>query len=119
MTQENLQAEKACPCSGGGHTLTKCPYFRAEAAEKALAGHHEPEGCCGCIRCDLEAAERKRGAEMDELRSSYEHYEAALASARKMRDKRLYELTEIAYLASMRPYLKAVFALTPAKGKEK
>jgi hypothetical protein len=59
-----------------------------------------------------------RRAEMAELRSSYEHYEAALASARKLRDKRLYELTEIAYLASMRPYLGAVFALTPAKGKE-
>jgi hypothetical protein len=26
-------------------------------AEKALAGHHEPEGSCGCIRCDLKAAE--------------------------------------------------------------
>jgi hypothetical protein len=33
------EAENACPCSGGGHTLTKCPYFRAEAAEKALADH--------------------------------------------------------------------------------
>jgi hypothetical protein len=61
----------------------------------------------------------RREAEMAELRSRYEHYEAALASARKLRDKRLYELTEIAYLASMRPYLGAVFALTPAKGKEK
>jgi hypothetical protein len=51
MTQENLLAEnaelkrklaeakKACPCSGGGHTLTKCPYFRAVAAERELAGY--------------------------------------------------------------------------------
>jgi hypothetical protein len=29
-------AENACPCSGGGHTLTKCPYFRAEAAGVSL-----------------------------------------------------------------------------------
>jgi hypothetical protein len=47
MTPETLQAENAelkrklaeaaenaCPCSGGGHMLTKCPHFRAEAAER-------------------------------------------------------------------------------------
>jgi endonuclease III-like uncharacterized protein len=55
---------------------------------------------------------------MSAILSTRAHYEAALASAKKLRDRRIYELTEIAYLASLREDMKALDALTPAKGKE-
>src|SRR4051794_35733181 len=98
-------------------------------------------GCGPCAKAHIEALDKialvvtkfaaesgsrrpeppRREAEqfMSAILSTRAHYEAALASAKKLRDKRIYELTEIAYLASLREDMKALDALTPAKGKEK
>jgi DNA repair exonuclease SbcCD ATPase subunit len=85
MTQENLlaenaelkrklaeAAENACPCSGGGHTLTKCPYFRAEAAEREINEKHARL---------VEVADSKRAAEREI--AGYKHM---LSMAHEQRD---------------------------------
>jgi hypothetical protein len=96
MTQETLQAENAelkrklaeaaenaCPCSGGGHTLTKCPYFRAEAAERE---RDEAEARC------KEEKGRRQVAEAD-LRKTEEHRLAAVAQSVRY-ERKCAELSE-------------------------
>jgi hypothetical protein len=56
LKRKLAEAEKACPCSGGGHTLTKCPYFRAEAAERELNEKHARL---------VEVADKKKAAERE------------------------------------------------------
>jgi hypothetical protein len=84
LKRKLAEAEKACPCSGGGHTLTKCPYFRAEAAERerdALNELHNKARLASLTaerKCaELSEALRKYRVAMDAL---YNHNEAVRAA---------------------------------------
>lgn len=53
-----------------------------------------------------------RSAIVADIMKTREHYEMELADAKAKKDKRLYELVEVAYLASLRPNLDAIYCET-------
>ena len=87
----------------------------AMLVKKAL----ECEYPCGSI---LKAEVRRlleREKVLEEVIKTRDHYEKELANAKAKRDKRVYELTEVAYLASLRPHLAAISALNPGTKEPK
>ena len=83
--------------------------------ETMACGHkaHRFKSVPMCLDCYTTRPSPSEEA-LREVVKTRDHYEKELADAKAKRDKRVYELTEVAYLASLRPHLAALSSSAPA-----